>query len=92
MRFLYFYLMTGDQVAIREIARDHAHYWHSLNLPDYEGGPVADRTGSLIIFNADSEQQAQSLASADPFRSAGVIERFWLKQWIPETASKEDLA
>jgi len=91
-RFLYFYLMKNNPDQVRITAPKHAEYWKSLSLEDYEGGPFADRSGGLIIFSAHSWEQAQALASEDPFRTAGVIETSWVKQWVPEPACEVILA
>ena len=81
MRFLFFYLMNDDKNAIRSTARDHAQYWHSLELPYYEGGPFEDRSGGLIVFESDSLVEARRYVSGDPFVEHDLLSATWLKQW-----------
>ena len=45
-------------------------------------GPFADKTGSLIVFEADSPQEAIAWAEADPYVSGGVFSRYEVKPFI----------
>lgn len=38
-------------------------------------GPLTDKTGSLIVIEADSLEEAQRLAQEDPYTVNGVFER-----------------
>jgi hypothetical protein len=73
MRVLYFYLMRNAPDRIRTVAPNHAMYWGGLALPDYLGGPFADRSGGLISFEVASFDEAERLVAEDPF----VREVFW---------------
>ena len=68
-RFLYFYLMRNRPDAIRQVVPFHVQYWHSRDLPDYMGGPFADRTGGLITFAATSVAATCSIDSPIAARS-----------------------
>jgi uncharacterized protein YciI len=83
-RFLYFYLMRNRPDAIRELVPAHVQYWHSRDLPDYIGGPFADRSGGLITFAAASLEDAQRIISDDPFIREQLIEQCWIKEWLIE--------
>ncbi len=37
-------------------------------------GPFGDQSGSLIVFEADSLQEAKAFASGDPYVTKGVFE------------------
>jgi uncharacterized protein YciI len=84
MRHLYFYLMKDAPDRVQATAPRHAAYWRELGLGDYLGGPFADRSGGLITFQAESGIQAERLVANDPFLSEGLLERHWLKQWLPD--------
>jgi len=47
----------------------------------FASGPYADGTGALIIYEADTAEQAEELLTADPFHSAGVFLRWQLRPW-----------
>lgn len=77
MRFSYVYLMAEDPDRVRTVAPDHAAYWQGLDLPNYLGGPFADRSGGLITFEARSVQEAEQLAADDPFVREGLLANRW---------------
>jgi hypothetical protein len=58
LRITYLYWMKDDPGRVRTVAPEHAAYWRNLGLPGYVGGPFADRSGGLIIFDADSLERA----------------------------------
>jgi uncharacterized protein YciI len=80
---LYFYLMTGATDQVRAAAPKHAGYWRQLGLPDYLGGPFADRSGGLITFSAGSAADDDQLVAEDPFVRERLLEHFWVKESIP---------
>jgi hypothetical protein len=82
MRFLYFYLMTDAPDRVRAAAPQHASYWQERGLPDYLGGPFADRSGGLITFAADSATEAERLVADDPFVREDLLEHRWVKAWM----------
>ena len=84
MRFLYFYLMKDAPDRVRAAAPKHAAYWRELKLDGYLGGPFADRSGGLVTFQADSAAQAEALVANDPFLREELLERHWVKQWLPD--------
>lgn len=83
-RYAFFYLMNDAQQMIREAVPRHVAYWNGLGLPDYAGGPFADRSGGLITFSAPSQADAESIVAKDPFVIEGLIATQWLKQWVVE--------
>jgi hypothetical protein len=83
-RYLYFYLMRNTPDAIRQVVLLHVQYWHSRDLPDYIGGPFADRSGGLITFAAASLDDTQQIIKDDPFVREQLIEQSWTKEWLIE--------
>lgn len=84
MRFLYFYLMREAPDRVQAAAPKHASYWQELQLDGYLGGPFADRTGGLITFQAETAAAAQALVANDPFLREQLLERHWVKEWLPD--------
>jgi uncharacterized protein YciI len=76
--------MKGDSDRVRSTAPQHASYWRKLGLPEYLGGPFADRSGGLITFEADSLEHAEGIIAADPFVREDLLESSVVKQWMPE--------
>jgi uncharacterized protein YciI len=83
-RFLYFYLMRNMPEAIRQVVPQHVQYWQSRDLPNYMGGPFVDRSGGLITFATDSQDEAQRVIADDPFVREQLIEQSWIKEWLIE--------
>jgi uncharacterized protein YciI len=83
IRFAYFYLMADDPARIRSVAARHTEHWHSLHLKEYQGGPLADRSGGLITFVVDLPAEADAAVAGDPFVRQHLLERYWLREWQP---------
>lgn len=47
----------------------------------FASGPYADGSGALIIYEADSDADAEALLKADPFHAAGVFLKWTLRPW-----------
>jgi uncharacterized protein YciI len=62
-----------------------AHRAYLTSLLDkgklFASGPYADGSGALIIYEADTPDEAEALLTADPFHSAGVFLRWQLRPW-----------
>jgi uncharacterized protein YciI len=76
--------MKNAPEKIGEIVPKHVEYWQSLNLNGYRGGPFADRTGGLILFELDNLEEAADIISNDPFGLEDLLEQKWIKEWMVE--------
>jgi uncharacterized protein YciI len=83
-RFLFVYFMKNQPDRVREVAPEHVHYWHGLELPGYVGGPFGDRSGGSISFKAVNRVEAEKLVGGDPFVAADLLSDRWLKEWHTE--------
>ena len=45
------------------------------------GGPYADGSGALIVYEADTPEEADALMKADPFHAAGVFVKWTVRPW-----------
>jgi len=45
---------------------------------------LADRSGGLITFEVDSNEEAERLIAADPFVQQDLLEVSWMREWITE--------
>ncbi|MEO8053394.1 MAG: YciI family protein [Acidobacteriota bacterium] len=46
-------------------------------------GPFTDSGGALIIYEADSKEEAAAIVDADPFTKAGVLKNRVIRPWNP---------
>jgi uncharacterized protein YciI len=83
-RFAYFYFMKNEPDSIQAVVPSHVEYWNKRELDKYLGGPFADRSGGLIIFEAESIADATSIVMNDPFVSEALLEDRWVKEWAVE--------
>ncbi len=83
-QYAFFYLMKNDPEKIRDIISAHIKYWKDSKPINYSGGPFSDRSGGLILFEAENMEAATELAMNDPFIVREAIETKWIKEWIRE--------
>jgi hypothetical protein len=70
--------------------REQPHWEHHAAFMDrlFEngtvvlGGPFADATGSLVIVEAENEQEVIDVFARDPFVVHTIFVRSLLKQWL----------
>ena len=84
MRVPYSYMMREEPDRVRAAITQHAAYWRGLDARGYMGGPFADRSGGLITFEVNSNEEADRLIAADPFVQQDLLEVSWMKEWITE--------
>ncbi len=73
----------GDPEKIQQVRPTHRHYLASLREQGklWASGPFEDDSGALIIYQAESEDEARQLIQGDPFYEAGVFQEIQLKPW-----------
>jgi uncharacterized protein YciI len=47
----------------------------------FASGPYADGSGALIVYEADTPEEADALMKADPFHAAGVFVKWTVRPW-----------
>ncbi len=83
-QYAFFYLMKNDPEKIRDSILSHIKYWKDSKPVNYSGGPFSDRSGGLILFEAENIEAATELAMNDPFIVREAIETNWIKEWVRE--------
>jgi len=83
-KYIFFYLMKNESEKIPMLVPKHVKYWEENKSVDSSGGPFGDRSGGLILFEAEEMNAAKTLAMNDPFVLEQVIERKWVKEWMQE--------
>jgi len=76
--------VTGKTVREQPFWDQHADFMDRLfeNGMVVLGGPFADATGSLVVVEAESEQEVADLIAQDPFVVQGIFVLRSLKQWV----------
>ncbi len=76
MQFVITCLDKPDSLALRQATRD-AHLAHATAHRVVFGGPLLNAAGnpfgSLLIVEADSKEEAERIAAADPYSQAGLF-------------------
>jgi uncharacterized protein YciI len=76
--------VSGKTVREQPYWDQHAAFMDSLfeNGMVLLGGPFADATGSLVVVEAENEQEVADLFARDPFLVHDIFSLRLLKQWV----------
>lgn len=78
-------LTYSDNDELRQATRpSHREYLKGLLEKGklHEAGPFADDSGSVIIYNADSLEEAESILANDPFsQTEGIVTSVTINEW-----------
>ena len=68
---------------IPEVRPKHREYLGKLHEEGkiWASGPFTDDSGSLIIYEVETEEEARQLIEEDPFHEAGVFASYAIKPW-----------
>jgi uncharacterized protein YciI len=72
----------GDErrLAVRPEHREYAQRLYDAGSIRMSG-PLADDSGAVIIYRADSLEAARELVDADPYVREGVVREVSLREW-----------
>ncbi|MFQ3648857.1 MAG: YciI family protein [Gemmataceae bacterium] len=81
---------TSDKDKIAAIRPSHRQYLGELLAAGKLAisGPTLDDWGAIIVYEADSLEEADKLLRADPFYAAGVFVRWTFRPWNPLFGNK----
>lgn len=81
--FIIIYTIQVDRATYEPYLPKHLEYLQQLNQQGHLllSGPFADRTGGMVLIQANSWDEAEAIARADPFVSSGV-DSYQLREWI----------
>ena len=76
--------VAGKTVREQPYWGEHADFMDRLfeNGTVVLGGPFADASGSLVVVEAENEQEVADLIAQDPFVVQGIFVLRSLKQWV----------
>ncbi|MEX2425442.1 MAG: YciI family protein [Thermomicrobiaceae bacterium] len=68
---------------IQDVRPDHREYLAKLHAEGklHTAGPFTDDSGSLIVYEVETEQEAKELIENDPFHEAGIFASYAIKPW-----------
>ena len=83
MKYAVVYTYPDDKSRIQEVRPEHRRYLTALQEQGklFMAGPFTDDSGALIVYEADTPEQAEALLKADPFHTGGVFVRWTLRPW-----------
>ena len=93
MRFAALIEYIQDKDRIDSIRPTHRQYLSSLLQKGQLAisGPFTDGWGALIVYEANSAEEAETLLKGDPFHAAGVFVRWTIRPWNPVMANHDVL-
>lgn len=85
MKFAAVIEYTQDKDKIQEIRPVHREYLKQLreNNQLAASGPFTDDSGALIIYEADTAEEAEKLLQGDPFNQNGIFISYKIRPWNP---------
>ena len=91
MKFAAIIEYVSDKDKTESVRPAHRAYLRSL----LEKGKLAisgstlDGYGALIVYEADSPEEAEALLKGDPFHSNGIFVRWTIRPWNPVMANRD---
>ena len=91
MKFAAIIEYITDQQKIESIRPTHREYLRSLIAKGQLAisGPFTDTPGALIVYEANSAEEAEAILKGDPFHAGGVFVRWTIRPWNPVMANSE---
>jgi uncharacterized protein YciI len=80
-----------DKAKVDEVRPVHRQYLASLKEKGQIAatGPFTDGSGALIIYEAATKEEAESLLKNDPFNAAGIFVKYVIRPWNPVMANRD---
>lgn len=91
MKFAAIIEYIQDKAKVSEIRPVHRQYLTSLIEKGQLAiaGPLTDDSGALIVYEASSRDEAETLLKADPFHKNGIFVSWVIRPWNPVMAKKD---
>ena len=91
MKFAALIEYVSDKDKIESVRPTHRAYLRGLLEKGKLAisGPTLDGYGALIVYEADSPEEAEALLKGDPFHANGIFVRWTIRPWNPVMANRE---
>lgn len=85
MKFAAICVYSPNDPKLHEIRPVHREYLGELLEKGKlaVSGPFTEGGGALIVYEADSQAEAETLIKADPFHTQGVFTSYTIRPWNP---------
>ena len=85
MKFAAVIEYIADKDKIQSVRPAHRQYLTTLqtNGKLAVSGPFTDDYGALIVYEADTAEEAENLLQGDPFHANGIFVRWVIRPWNP---------
>jgi len=85
MKFAAIIEYTKDKNKIAAVRPVHRQYLSGLRERGKlaASGPFTDDSGALIIYEAETKEEAEGLLKEDPFNQNGIFVSYVLRPWNP---------
>lgn len=85
---------VADRAQIEEVRPAHRAYLRELLDAGtlHEAGRFAHERGGLVVYRADSEEEARALLAGDPFITEGIMELESIQEWLVILSACEESA
>ncbi|MCI0377072.1 MAG: YciI family protein [Gemmataceae bacterium] len=80
-----------DKAKVDRIRPEHRQYLTSLKEKGQLAisGPFTDDYGALIVYEANSREEAETLLKGDPFHKNGIFVQWVIRPWNPVFANMD---
>lgn len=91
MKFAAIIEYLQDKAKVDEIRPTHRQYLRTLKEKGQIAatGPFTDDSGALIIYEANTKEEAEALLKGDPFHQAGIFLKYVIRPWNPVMANRD---
>jgi uncharacterized protein YciI len=91
MKFAAIIEYAPDKSKIAALRPAHRQYLVELRQRGQlaASGPFTDDSGALIIYEANTKEEAEQFLQGDPFFQNGIFVRYQLRPWNPVIANLE---
>ena len=85
MKFAAVIEYTNDNELIQKIRPTHREYLAQLREIGQlaASGPFTDDSGALIIYEAETQEEAEKYLQGDPFHANGIFVSYQMRPWNP---------
>jgi uncharacterized protein YciI len=91
MKFAAVIEYTQDKEKTEELRPAHRQYLRSLLAKGQLAitGPFTDGPGALIVYEANTAEEAEALLKGDPFHDGAIFVKWTIRPWNPVMANRE---